>query len=279
MLRCGLAVLAAATAAADEGASPGSADHTPVAAVVGVVTQDVSFTAQCDGTEQKYVLLRPPGFAPDASHDVLIALHGHGSDRWQFVRDRREECRAARDFAFEHGMLYVAPDYRASTSWMGPKAEADVAQIIAELKRGHHIARVFVCGGSMGGAASLAFAVLRPELVDGVASMNGTANFVEYDNFQDAIRESFGGTRTEVLIEYRKRSAEFWPEKLTMPVGLAVSGKDTAVPPQSVLRLADAIKARGGKVLLIYREGLGHATQYADARAILAFMLAHARAK
>ena len=64
-----------------------------------------------------------------------------------------------------------------------------------------------------------------------------------------------------------------------MPVGLAVSGKDTSVPPQSVLKLAETLKARGGKVLLIYQEEMGHSTRYADARAILEFMLKNARPK
>ncbi len=78
---------------------------------------DVTFTARCDGTAQNYVLALPCGTRADGNHDVLIALHGHGADRWQFVRDARDECRAARDFADEHEMLFVSPDYRAPTSW------------------------------------------------------------------------------------------------------------------------------------------------------------------
>jgi pimeloyl-ACP methyl ester carboxylesterase len=233
--------------------------------------RDVSFTAQCDSTEQKYVLLFPPSFTPDAPHDVLIALHGHGSDRWQFIKDERDECRAARDFAAEHEMLYVSPDYRAATSWMGPKAEADVVQIIAELKRNWHVSRVFLCGGSMGGTASLIFAVLHPDLLDGVASMNGTANLLEYERFLDAISQSYGGSKTDIPLEYKKRSAEFWPEKFTIPVAFAVSGRDSIVPPDSVLRLAKALKANGGKVKLIYRKNEGHVTKYKDAKAILEF--------
>jgi dipeptidyl aminopeptidase/acylaminoacyl peptidase len=102
---------------------------------------------------------------------------------------------------------------------------------------------------------------------------------VEYENFQDAIRDSFGGTKAEVPQEYRQRSAEFYPERLTMPVGLAVSGKDTTVPPQSVLRLAEALKANHAKVLLVYQKRMPHATQYANARTILEFMLENARGR
>lgn len=236
-------------------------------------TNDVVFTAACDGTEQRYVLMLPAGFEPGQPHDLLIALHGHGSDRWQFVRDPRAECRVARDVAAAHNMIYVSPDYRAKTSWMGPKAEADVVQIIGDLKRQHRVGRVFVCGGSMGGTSSLTFAVLHPDLVAGVAAMNGTANHVEYANFQDAIAASFGGSKTAVPEEYRKRSAELNSERLTMPVGLTVGGQDKLVPPQSVVRLAGALKEAGRPVLLIHREATGHTTSYADGKAILEFVI------
>jgi pimeloyl-ACP methyl ester carboxylesterase len=81
---------------------------------------------------------------------------------------------------------------------MGPKAEADVVQIIAEARKRHRVGKVFLVGGSMGGAAVLAFAALHPDLVAGASSQNGTANFLEYANFQDAIQASFGGTKAQV---------------------------------------------------------------------------------
>ena len=227
--------------------------------------KDIMFMSDVDGTPQKYVLILPPSFEPGLQHDVLIALHGHGSDRWQFVRDARDECRAARDVATRHRMLYVSPDYRASTSWMGPAAEADMVQVITDVKRQYLVRRVFVCGGSMGGSASLTFAVLHPDLVDGVVSMNGTANFLEYANFQDAIAASFGGTKEKIPLEYKSRSAEYWPERLTMPVAITASGRDAIVPPESVLRLAAVLRALQRPILLIHRPDGGHETGYADA--------------
>ncbi|UCD29023.1 MAG: alpha/beta fold hydrolase [Planctomycetota bacterium] len=234
---------------------------------------DVSFRANCDGTMQRYVVMLARDFRADRPHDVLIALHGHGADRWQFAKNPRDECRAARDVAAEHRMIFVSPDYRAKTSWMGPKAEADMVQIIEELKRKYHIGKVFICGGSMGGAASLTFAARHPDLIAGVASMNGTANHLEYENFQDAIRESFGGTKVEIPLEYKKRSAEYWPERFSMPVGITAGGKDSSVPPHSVLRLAGVLKKLKRNVLLIYRENQGHSTTYDDAKKILEFIV------
>jgi len=240
------------------------------------LTEDVTFSATCDGTQQRYVRILPEGSEAEAARDVLIALHGHGSDRWQFINDPRDECRAARDVAAAHGMITVSPDYREPTSWMGPKAEADLVDIIAELRADGRVARVFLCGGSMGGAAGLTFAVLHPDLLDGVVAMNGLANHVDFENFQEAIAASFGGTKAEAPEEYRKRSAEFQSEKLTMPVGLTTGGKDTSVPPDSVLRLAEVLKPLNPRVLLIHRENEGHQTDYADARAVLEFVVQQA---
>ncbi|RLT10508.1 MAG: alpha/beta fold hydrolase [Planctomycetota bacterium] len=239
--------------------------------------EDIVFQAECDQTEQRFVQLLPADFQPDQTHDVLIALHGHGSDRWQFVRDARDECRAARDVAAKRRMIYVSPDYRAKTSWMGPKAEADLVQIIRDLKKRHRIGGLFVTGGSMGGTAALTFAALHPDLIAGVASMNGTANLLEYPNFQDAISASFGGTKAAIPDEYKKRSAEYWPEKFTMPVGITTGGKDTLVPPDSVERLAGVLKQLDRKVLLIRRDSTGHQTNYEDGVAILEFVIQNAK--
>ncbi|HNQ90959.1 MAG TPA: hypothetical protein PKM73_20280 [Verrucomicrobiota bacterium] len=87
---------------------------------------DIEFTARIDGTPQRYVLMLPVAFNAATPVDVVVALHGHGSDRWQFIRDPRGECSGMRDAAARYGMIFVSPDYRAKTSWMGPKAEADV---------------------------------------------------------------------------------------------------------------------------------------------------------
>ena len=239
--------------------------------------QDKAFTAKADGSEQRYVELLPPGFNATNTHDVLLAFHGHGSDRWQFIRDARGECKGARDVAAKFGMIFVSPDYRAKTSWMGSLAEADTVQLIGELRQRHKVGRVFLVGGSMGGTAVLTFAALHPELVAGVCSLNGTANLVDYDKFQDAIAASFGGSKAQVPDEYRKRSAEFWPEKFTMPMAFTTGGKDTLVPPASVLRLAEKLKQAGRKTLLLHRENGGHATTYEDTVAALEFVLRDAR--
>lgn len=238
---------------------------------------DLAFTADCDGSTEHAVELLPPDFDPAAPHDLLIALHGHGADRWQFIREARDECRGTREAAAKHGAILLSPDYRAPTSWMGPKAEADLVQIIAAAKQRHRISRVFVCGGSMGGTGSLTFAALHPDLADGVCSLNGTANLVEYERFLDAIAASFGGTKEEVPEEYRKRSAELHAEAFVMPVALTTGGRDDIVPPESVLRLHASLEGLGRPVLLLHRPERGHDTDLADTTTALDFLFLYPR--
>jgi len=239
--------------------------------------RDITFTATVDNSEQRYVELLPEKFDADQPHDVLIALHGHGSDRWQFATGDFPEAKAARDVAAAHQMIYISPDYRAKTSWMGPHAEADMVQIIADLKQTYRVQRIFLTGASMGGSSCLTFTALHPDLIAGVASMNGTANHVEYQQFQEAISASFGGSKTEKFAEYKNRSAEYWPEKFTMPVGIAAGGQDTLVPPESVVRLGQVLGALQREVLVVYRPDGGHSTTYDDARQILDYVIEQAK--
>ena len=235
---------------------------------------DVVFVSKLDGTEQRYLVVLPDGFDAQSSVSVMIALHGHGSNRWQFVKDGRDECRAARDAAAKQRMIYVSPDYRAKTSWMGPAAEADMLQILEELRAKHRVHKVVITGGSMGGTAALTFAALHPDKVDGVVSMNGTANLVEYALFQDAIAASFGGSKQDKPDEYRKRSAELNADKLTMPIAMTTGGQDKLVPPDSVLRLAEALKNQNRPVKSIHKPDGGHDTKYAEATEAFEFVFA-----
>lgn len=238
---------------------------------------DRAFHAQCDGTTQRYVLMLPKGLEANEPVDLVVALHGHGSDRWQFIRHNRGECRGLRDAAARYGMIFVSPDYRAKTSWMGPDAESDVLQILDEMEEQYRVRHTFICGGSMGGTAAMTFAVLHPDRVDGVVALNGTANLVEYTGFQDAISQSFGGTKKEVPDQYKRRSAELHPDRLTMPMAATIGGHDRLVPPDSVRRLFAVLKKLGRPVLLIDRPEGGHSTDYEDTTAAIRFVVEKVR--
>jgi len=239
---------------------------------------DIAFTAEADGTEQRYVLLLPPNMDCHTPRTLLVALHGHGADRWQFATNTRDECRGVRDVALEHGMVFVSPDYRAKTSWMGPLAEADVLQIIRDFRVQYPIDRVILAGGSMGGTAALTFAAIHPEQVDGVVALNATANHLEYEKFQEAIADSFGGTKREIPEEYVKRSAEYWPLRLAMPIALTTGGADTSVPPDSLIRLAAILQKLYPHVIHLHRPETGHTTSYEDTVTAMRHVATHAAA-
>ena len=244
------------------------------------VPNDVEFKAACDNTAQRYVEMLPAGFDPAQAHDVLIVLHGHGSDRWQCVRDGRGEFKGARDVAAKRGTVFVSPEYRGN-SWMGPAAEADMVQMIGLLRQKHKIGRVFLSGASMGGTSVLIFTALHPDLVAGVCSQNGIADMTTYRQafagIFDAIQTSYGGGPEKAAEEYRKRSPLRFPERFTMPVAIAVGEKDEIVPPPSTLKFAEAIRKKGNRrVLVIARQEGGHETSYDDTVAALEFMMAQA---
>lgn len=241
--------------------------------------QDVSFTAKCDATEQKYAMLLPQGFDPSKDHDLLVMFHGMYGDRWQLHQlSHHGPSQAMLEVAQENDLIVVTPDYRLD-EWMGPRGEADSLQIIEEIKGKYGIRKVFISGGSMGGSAVLTLAVLHPNLFDGVLSFNGTANYLEYPNYQDYIQKGFGGTKSEIPLEYKNRSAEYWPERFVMPVGIVVGNDDGAVPPHSCRRLADVLKKLSRDVLFIGRDNIGHGATYEDARAVFEFVLGKSKEK
>ena len=239
---------------------------------------DQQFISNLDQTSQRYVELRPQGFDAAKPFDVVVTLHGHGSDRWQYIQQERGECRGVRKIAADLNMLLVSPDYRGKTSWMGPSAEADLMQLIDILNSEYPIRHLYLAGGSMGGTSALIFSIHHPELISGVLAENATANMMEYDGFQSAIAESYNGSKDDNPEEYQRRSVELHVAKLTMPVALTVGGKDRVVPPQSVRRLASQLNMLDHpRVLLIDRPEGGHSTSFEDTVKGMRFLIDQVR--
>lgn len=238
-----------------------------------VALKDVTFKSILDGSDQRCAKILPSEFNKEQEYNLIIGLHGHGSDHWQFAKDDRPECKAFRTFATDHEMIMICLDYRAKTSWMGPEAEADITQIIEELKSKFKISRIYLVGGSMGGTTALTYAAIHPNKIAGVTSMNGHANHLEYQNFQEAIAESFGGTKEEMPEEYKKRSAEYWPERLTMPISFTIGENDKSVPGTSIIRLVGILKELNRDVFLMNKPGGGHSNDFDDAMAAMKFMV------
>lgn len=233
---------------------------------------DVEFKARVDGSSQRYVEMLPANFDKSKPHSLMIVFHGGGSDRWQYVTNPRDECRGARDVATKYGMIYIAPECRGKLGWMGPKAEADIVQIIRNTQHKYKINKTYVVGASMGAYNALTFAVLHPDMVNGVSAQNAIVTRLESEP-GDSVIESFGGLPKQMPLEYKKRSPEYWPEKLTMPVSFTVGGKDSLAPPQSVRRFAEVLKNIGASVLIIDRADNDHLTNYEDTCAAIEFVV------
>ncbi len=216
-----------------------------------------------DGAKEFYYEYVPETFDPNKTTTLIVALHGHGSECGQIFTGAHNEFRATNDFAKTHNSVVISPNYGSITSWMGPEGERDLLSILEDQKSKRKYDRVVLSGASMGGSSTFTFAALHPELIDGAVSMNGTANHLEYENFQDAISASFGGSKSEVPLEYKKRSAEYYPENfLNIPIAITLGSLDTVVQPDSARRLAETIRKIGGTVLLIERADIGHLTPY-----------------
>jgi predicted esterase len=248
-------------------------------ATLGTPT-DMAFTATYDGSTQRYMQLLPTDFDPSTEHDLIIALHGSGSDRNQFASDPRDECRATRDVAANHDMIMVCPDYRATTSWMNAAAESDVLEIINNLKSQYDIGKVIVTGASMGGTGCLTFAALHPNVVDGVCSVNGLANFNGYTTSMpvllDQINVAFGGDPNQ----YTLRSSINHPQSFTMPMSITAGMLDTIVPPQSVIQLYNTVKNTNPvnpQTLSLVQLSGGHSTGYADNTVALEYVVQRAK--
>lgn len=120
-------------------------------------------------------------------------------------------------------------------------------------------------GLSMGGLEALVLAGLHPEGLRAVWATNPVVDLASWftdiaggrasptmAGAEDLIRTEVGGTPDEVPDEYDRRSPMRYATALaTLPIRLTWSPRDTIIPDQRgthAHRLADAVRARGGRV-------------------------------
>lgn len=228
-----------------------------------------SFNCTLDGSRWPY-LLQAPQAEPVA---VLIYLHGHYSDENQGMTtgiyndafgQLRRECR-------QRGWAYVTAWY-GGNSWMGPVAEAGLADLIAVVRQRWPRPPIYLCGGSMGGASALIFAVRRPELLAGVAAFCPAADLESFygfaaaaanptlQNIAAAIRLHYTVEGRDLVAELAARSALRHAERLTMPVYLSHGAADGLVPVAGTRALAARLQARQQTVRYVEWPEGGHDT-------------------
>lgn len=224
------------------------------------------FIAQADGSEQTYLLLLPPHF--ETADTLVVAFHGHGSHQEQFITPEiyGDSFGELTRLLQQRNIIYTALEYRGN-SWMGPLAEADTRQVIAELRAEFAPRRVVLVGGSMGGTSVLIYAACNPEGVDGVFSMCPATDAEEFyhealagplPELAHAISASYGGSPEEAPEEYSRRSSRRHAARLTMPLTIVHGDADALISVSHSRELVKRLTALGAPVCYVEIPGGDH---------------------
>ena len=228
--------------------------ESPVPASAAVNAERVEFISDFDGRRDWYLVV--PG-KPD--QPCCLNLHGHGSAGDQLWV--RPDIRPNLDAAVRKGMTILSPNLRGN-AWMSPAAAADLAQIIASERQRRVWTKTLFVAGSMGGTSALAFAALRPDLVDGVVALGAATDVARYQAWclapdspprTAAIRKAIAEA-----IEAAYGSADKTPHsasanavRLAMPIVLVHGELDETIPVEEARDLAAKMKEKRN---FVYRE-------------------------
>ena len=179
--------------------------------------------------------------------DCVVYLHGHGSNGDQlFVRsDFKSRC----DLIEKLHLSVFSPNLR-NNSWMSPAAVEDLNKILTENKEKYKWKRLFFMTGSMGATGALIFAVLHPELVDGLGLLGAVCDIGEYRTFcqnqhtypiHKEIADAITANYTDESA-YEKHSAIKHVEKLTMPIRFYHGTEDPVMLISEMYRMQEALK-------------------------------------
>ena len=143
---------------------------------------------------------------------------------------------------------------------MGPAAEADVADIIKELRARYNPGKVLLTGGSMGGTSALIFAARNAALIDGVYALCPATDTAEiFPSFSDQFLKSYGGSPTEVPEVYRERSSRHYADELSgLPVAIIHGDEDALLPVSHSRILVESLRTQNARLQYVEIEGCGH---------------------
>lgn len=178
----------------------------------------IDFVSSVDGLKDWYMVHNA-----GENTDCVVYLHGHGSNGDQFFV--REDFESRRVLVKEQNLSVISPNLR-DNAWMSPAAVEDLKFLLTESRKKYKWNRYYFMTGSMGATGSLIFAILHPELVDGLGLLGAATDIGEYREFclnqhEYPIHKEIADAITENYTDesaYEKHSVRKHAEKLTMPI-------------------------------------------------------------
>jgi acetyl esterase/lipase len=205
----------------------------------------------------------------DRTRPLLVYVHGGGwrvSHRSRAPRETRDWQRGFFERLTDSGFVVAATEYRFSGEALFPAQLDDTVEALGWLRAhaddlGIDAARTYLWGASAGGhLAALAALVDQAPPVAGVVCWYPITDFPALDHEATDIYEAhlLGGPIGEHLDAARAASPVSYVRAGAPPFLLQHGDRDTWVPMDQSVRLADALAAAGGSVELHIVPGADH---------------------
>lgn len=187
----------------------------------------------------------------DVKKNMVVFLHGSFSNADQvFIRRDFRDYWLPKIIGAGHPLLSIN---MRNTSYMSPAATQDFHDLLAHCRASGYAKDVVLLGGSGGASSAMAYACVHPEDINGVIAMGMCdifsrlkfAQASEVPLLQELARvsyQSYGGSPEENPAPYHARSVLENAHKLTMPVILAMGGKDPLIPVAETRKIAAALR-------------------------------------
>jgi acetyl esterase/lipase len=231
--------------------------------------------AEIEGYRALELDLYRPDPAGEALQPLVVYIHGGGwrvSHRSRAPRETRSWSRGFFERITDAGFVVAAPDYRLSAEALFPAQLDDMLTAIRWLQDcagelGVDAARTYLYGFSGGGAlSSLAGLVEGGPPVAGVVSVYPVTDLLALDHQATDSFEAYlvGGPIGEHLDLARAASAVTHVRAGAPPFLLQHGDRDTWVPVEQSIRLAEALGSAGVPVELEIVPGADHFFEGAD---------------
>jgi poly(3-hydroxybutyrate) depolymerase len=138
-----------------------------------------AYLSKVDNTLQPYRVFVPAGYDGSKSYPLVIALHGMGGDENSiFDSYPPGGPSAVKTQAEQRGYLVACPKGRGVADMYLGKAEQDVLDVLAEMRRVYKVdaQRIYLAGHSMGGYGTWSLSQAHPTIFAALAPISGGGN-------------------------------------------------------------------------------------------------------